>query len=887
MSVDWNDLLVSYLHCPPDKALDIRTHESRALTYLKSALSHEISRPELRGLDDQLAAIAEWLPMPTVGTDGERGILPEDGRLSVRHPICGHEFVLEGCELAVEETAAVFAGLAEGIDDPWVRFLTFWRLLPERLTGLRPWYGRVPSDTRLPDHTIWHHMDTTAGMRGALSQAHGMAFLSLALGPVQPFIGAARSVRDLWTGSAILSWLTFQGLLPVVEEFGPTAVMFPALRGTPMLDVWLRRHGVSKVSEPDANAKKVPCIPNRFLAVVPWGEKGATARELAQRCETAVRDKWKDLTEAVRAELGGKLSTEFPSWDKRWQEQVESFFEIRTAVLPERQCSDAAIAELLGKKDFAAAQSNAAKVRKLAEALPQDLRPTYDQNSSGRWQAQVEMSARLMEAQRMVRHVPVVNTGGHGREEFPPKCSLMGSYEQMGPAGLEESRQFWQKVSEVAKIQGIGFRSRERLCAVALAKRFAAPAFMTEELGIDGKEPGFPDTATMAAAEWLKNDAPEIDPGRIRLQHEKWSGQWLHWERRDLDPEDECPEQVWKMIADARKRLGGKSKPVRPPVYYAALAMDGDSMGKWLCGENAPTVSEVLHSKIREYYERLPGTAEGLAAKRPLGPMLHMALSEALTNFAVRIVPDIVRRYLGTLIYSGGDDLLALLPTRTVLGCADELKCAFSGEGSANNGADEGYYRLPDGRDLLVMGPKATLSAGVAVIHYKEDLREALEGARSAERAAKEGGRDALQLAVWRRSGERASALCAWETVEQLEEWVQAFAEGASDRWVYKLRAELPTLEGLPVEAIQAEIRRQVDGAEEETRRLLGKDDKPQAGAQVAAAFENYAAMRAGRGKTGVTAYSQRGSAGLLGHFLYDFLTLLQSASFLARGRER
>jgi hypothetical protein len=55
----------------------------------------------------------------------------------------------------------------------------------------------------------------------------------------------------------------------------------------------------------------------------------------------------------------------------------------------------------------------------------------------------------------------------------------------------------------------------------------------------------------------------------------------------------------------------------------------------------------------------------------------------------------------------------------------------------------------------------------------------------------------------------------------------------------------------------------------------------------VAAAFENYAAMRAGRGKTGVTAYSQRGSAGLLGQFLHDFLTLLQSASFLARGRER
>ncbi|RMF32105.1 MAG: hypothetical protein D6759_08960, partial [Chloroflexi bacterium] len=28
-------------------------------------------------------------------------------------------------------------------------------------------------------------------------------------------------------------------------------------------------------------------------------------------------------------------------------------------------------------------------------------------------------------------------------EPVPPKCSLMGSLEQMGPAGLDDSRKFW------------------------------------------------------------------------------------------------------------------------------------------------------------------------------------------------------------------------------------------------------------------------------------------------------------------------------------------------------------------------------------------------------------------------------------------------------------
>jgi CRISPR-associated protein Cmr2 len=278
-----------------------------------------------------------------------------------------------------------------------------------------------------------------------------------------------------------------------------------------------------------------------------------------------------------------------------------------------------------------------------------------------------------------------------------------------------------------------------------------------------------------------------------------------------------------------------------------------------------------------------------------------MALSEALTNFAVQIVPEIVGRHFGTLIYSGGDDLLALLPTRTALSCADELKRAFRGEQTkirdekagggarvANNGADEGYYRLPDGRDLLVMGPKATLSAGLAVVHYKEDLREALDAARKAERAAKDGGRNALQLAVLRRSGEHASAPCAWDTVEQLEEWVKAFAGGVSDRWVYHLHGELETLQALPVEAIQAEIRRQVDRAEEETRRKLGSGEKGRAGTDVAAAFGEYRkTMRARRMQKNAAGAGKKDSGAPHEHFLGDFLTLLQSASFLARGRER
>ena len=67
-----------------------------------------------------------------------------------------------------------------------------------------------------------------------------------------------------------------------------------------------------------------------------------------------------------------------------------------------------------------------------------------------------------------------------------------------------------------------------------------------------------------------------------------------------------------------------------------------------------------------------------------------------MTNFAMFVVPSIVKRHSGFLIYSGGDDLLALLPVSTALRCARELRLAFSGDPQLNGGADSGYFLLAD-----------------------------------------------------------------------------------------------------------------------------------------------------------------------------------------------
>src|SRR5438477_2168072 len=93
----------------------------------------------------------------------------------------------------------------------------------------------------------------------------GKAFVSFSLGPVQSFIEAARSVRDLWTGSYLLSYLTFQAMLPILRsvEDPENAFVFPAVSDLPL---WQReRQGAAPAEQPLLR----PCIPNKFIAVVP------------------------------------------------------------------------------------------------------------------------------------------------------------------------------------------------------------------------------------------------------------------------------------------------------------------------------------------------------------------------------------------------------------------------------------------------------------------------------------------------------------------------------------------------------------------------------------------------------------------------------------------
>jgi CRISPR-associated protein Cmr2 len=155
----------------------------------------------------------------------------------------------------------------------------------------------LPADTRVPDHSIWDHLDLTSAFAGAFAaDPNGeAALLAMSIGPVQSFIAAARKTEDLWAGSHLLSRLAWETMRPVCEELGPDAILFPRLRGIPQVDLWLMEMGLPAElfldetwykKPPDDNPLFAAALPNRFVAVVP----ASRVEELAQRCKDHVRN---------------------------------------------------------------------------------------------------------------------------------------------------------------------------------------------------------------------------------------------------------------------------------------------------------------------------------------------------------------------------------------------------------------------------------------------------------------------------------------------------------------------------------------------------------------------------------------------------------------------
>lgn len=275
--------------------------------------------------------------------------------------------------------------------DEWCNILlAFWRFGSELTSdsdqaelGAFLW-GLLPADTRIPDHSIWDHLDLTSAFAGAFAadatktDGQGeVSLLSLSIGPVQGFISAARSTSDLWAGSHLLARLSWECMRPICEALGPDAILFPRLRGVPQVDLWLQNEmGLPeklfqkcewKKGNTDANPLFSAALPNRFVAVVPAGQAQALAEQATQAVRDWLQGMGKETVNRLLEEAGIERDENLYCY-QQMREQLQGFPEVHWAVVP---------FSLIGVGD-------AAKQRDLnTTQLSKAMRPFFDGSAEG------------------------------------------------------------------------------------------------------------------------------------------------------------------------------------------------------------------------------------------------------------------------------------------------------------------------------------------------------------------------------------------------------------------------------------------------------------------------------------------------------------------------
>jgi CRISPR-associated protein Cmr2 len=764
----WKRKLAAFLHDPPSKALDIRTHTERSEKAMQAA---ELGTPEERrawaNTADHTAAAADRFPFPhhskaslSCAFDGVRN--------AFHHPLHGQQTLpFDGPFITVEQaiegeqtTQPVLNDLTAlpTEEQDRARFLAHWRLWAPR-SAEKDWrFAYLPADTRIPDHTIWNHMQIVSALESCRGSNAGLqpAFLKFQLGPVQDFIAAARSTRDLWSGSFLLSWLMAQGLAKLSLDLGPDSMVFPSLREQPLVDLALKDAVWEKVKIGDSpvwdsfkwsqDELLTPNLPNVFLAIVPADRAETLAKSV---CDT-IKNEWKRIAESVWNECKNEglwnLSDGLqPPHERRlrFDHQIETFLSLSWSVLPwpETLPEIEKLAEMLPSSSTMQHYQSTKAAAESIRALGQQDDRYFDahgqlKNAGLAWSLLTALSSWQLDAVRQTREFHANLTDPIPSRQHT-KDSLTGKEEAI--AGGPE----WK-----GKGQANRFKHDDYLSAPTLVKRLWDRSYLHQESSKDSD-----------MREWQKVFGNKAQPMP---------------NTRSLAAKNPNADDADDDIAAA---LG--------ETYFAVIAFDGDDMGKWISGEKTPPFSNQLANYegggSLAYFQR-PEHAEKFAkflqTPRPLSPSYHLQFSECLSNFALRCVRPIVEAHDGRLIYAGGDDVVALLPADTALACANDLQLAFKGQQPLNEEAGiqqkapgfltskaykgDGDIPIP----FMVPGPAASASVGIAIAHFKSPLQDTIRAAQAAEKRAKKAfapKKGAVAVTVMKRSGEIVEWAARWE----------------------------------------------------------------------------------------------------------------------------
>ena len=755
---DYTKKIAAWLHDPAEKQLvlmrDKEGHEGGTSRRLRQAL--DISSRLFDKRADHLAAAADRPNWPR-GEDAKRYPKFESVHFTkdpeLIHPLSGERLKLGplSLDIGVDSIKAVsqdhFQSLIQDADDDLRKtFLAFWRFGPEvgkDADHLGVLWNMLPADSRTPDHSIWSHIDTVSAIHTALAGddtgPDEPALLVMSFGPVQSFIGQARSTSDLWSGSHLLSSLVFEAMKPIISHLGPDCMVFPALRGVPIVDQWLMSPEVGgdafiKLFEAidselladrtDTNPLFAASLPNKFMAIVPSKQAEALAEQAVAAIKNAAKIWAQDAAEQVfsaagvpmndvaRAQIKAQLAG-FP--EAYWAAATwpvgkdDAHKDVSAATQQLHAALDQIHPELKQQGVF---QDTTWKV--LTKELKLDTLQFWQPNTGILYPAVYELAERALGAAKATRPFAPLMEEGH-------RCTLTGEAEWLthdrALLGLNRRDRDAQSVwGKLAKKKKTWVKPGEHLGAIATLKRLWPTLFAERVSRLTGGDVRrfVVSTHALALSTTLENLA---DPQQHMTSDQLAALQVLAATAADYDnvtlpkalmrtlyqpgklSETEqatlrkLPDMLENPPEDAAQaqhldqtiaRLLGDS---RPETYYALILMDGDRMGGWLAGNEDDyklQYRETWHSSVlaemANYERRDPQLTKYLDTKRPVSPGRHGAISQALNHFSTHLARHVVEDCCkGKLLYAGGDDVLALVAVDDLFDCMQLLRLAYSG----------------------------------------------------------------------------------------------------------------------------------------------------------------------------------------------------------------
>ncbi len=551
------------------------------------------------------------------------------------------------------------------------------------------------------------------------------AVLIFTFSPVQGFIEASRRTRDFFTGSYILSWLTFRVMWRLSKEKGIDMgdFVYPIPENQPLWKLF------DDEEVKDIELLAVANFPNRFVLRV----KYETGKELVHEVKRIFYEEWKALYSYVYKKILEIAKKNKLLFDEIHEDAIEEQFDthVENYFTP-----FAVVVKDVNPEEYKRLFESENSEKDLEELIRDQGRESYGYT--------YDLAERILGSRKTLRPYKGIVDYPEGADlrEFE-SCSVCGERKALAIK--------WEDLKNDFDIQD------DRLCGVCLVKRLGYKYFEKEfEPYIDEvtwqhlfSRPNifqnFPSTREIAGIKFkeklLKNmkAAKSYDnyitkmPEEVKENNKTSSVAYLRRRMREkplsnivkydslLFHKDEHNnilkefKELSEQIPPLPQDKSDESFPVHQNSYFAIFYADGDHMGKWLG----------LKQEIR---------------KGPLTEEFHKDFSKAISEYALEDVPQVVEKeHPGKLVYAGGDDVFAFVHPWDIMSILDKLRRKFESR----------LNKFP-----TVEGKKPSMSAGVVVGHAKAPLKRLIRNVRDAEKKSKDiFCRNAFVIRVVVRSG--------------------------------------------------------------------------------------------------------------------------------------